>query len=84
MNMIDKAAVTVLAAYYTMKAKVQKLMSDEDGMETVQAIILIVVAVAIAAVLLTLILGKDHDGNGGLIADIFKDIKDKLGLSGTN
>ncbi|MCQ2408761.1 MAG: hypothetical protein MJ065_09595 [Oscillospiraceae bacterium] len=77
MNMIDKAAVTVLAAYYTMKAKVQKLMSDEDGMETVQAVILIVVAVAVALVLLE-ILTKGGDSDHGLIGDLVEKIKEKL------
>lgn len=77
MNMIDKAAVTVLAAYYSMKAKVQKLMSDEDGMETVQAVILIVVAVAVALVLLE-VLTKNGDSGHGLIGDLVEKVKEKL------
>ena len=46
--MFDKFAVSCLTGYYKAKAKFKKLTSGEDGMETLETIIIIAIAVIVA------------------------------------
>lgn len=71
--MLDKMALAVFSAYYKMKAKVMNMKDEEDGMETVEAVILIAVAVIVAGIVVNQLTQKDW-GSGeetGLIGYIF-------------
>lgn len=65
----------MMKAYLTVMNKIAAIKDNEDGMETVQAIILVVVGLVIVAVLITII-GKDEDHG------LFKVVKEKLGELG--
>ncbi|WP_295219023.1 hypothetical protein [Ruminococcus sp.] len=67
----------MMKAYLTVMNKIASLKDNEDGMETVQAIILVVVGLVIVVALITII-GKDE--NSGL----FSVIKQKLSDIGIN
>ncbi|HAM68800.1 MAG TPA: hypothetical protein DCP68_04210 [Ruminococcus sp.] len=84
--MFDKMAIAVFSAYFQLKAKardrIERLKEEEDGMETIEAIILIAIAVIIAGVLVNALTQKDW-GDGeehGLVGYIFKKIVDSLGF----
>lgn len=80
--MLDKMALAVFSAYYKMKAKVMNMKDEEDGMETVEAVILIAIAVIIAGIVVNMLTKKDW-GSGeetGLIGYIFWKIKNMLGF----
>lgn len=74
--MFDKMALAVFGAYYKAKAKLVSLSKEEDGMETIETVILIAIAVIIAGVLLNFLTGED--GKGGIISQIFKKITDAV------
>lgn len=59
--------------YISAKIKVEDFMKKEDGMETLETIILVVVAVAVAALIISALQGEN-----GLIPKLFKMIQDKL------
>lgn len=63
----------MMKAYLTVMNKIASLKDNEDGMETVQAIILVVVGLVIVAALITII-GKDSDS--GLFAVVKKKLKE--------
>ena len=46
--MFDKFAISCFSTYYKAKAKFEKLCKAEDGMETLETIILIAIAVIVA------------------------------------
>ncbi|MCQ2417721.1 MAG: hypothetical protein MJ071_07915 [Oscillospiraceae bacterium] len=71
--MFDKMAISVLTAFYAMKAKYDKYTKNESGMETIETVILIAIAVVIAGVVMNLLI-KGGDGQKGLIQWIFEDV----------
>lgn len=77
--MLDKMTLAVFVAYWKVRNKVDELKNNEDGMETIEAVILVAIAVIIALALVTL-LTKDNPtfGSGGLIGYIFTKVKDKI------
>lgn len=77
--MMDKMALAVFTAYWKIKTKIDELKNDESGMETIEAVILVAIAVIIALALVTL-LTKDNPtfGSGGLIGYIFTQVKEKI------
>lgn len=74
--MINKISYSVLKAYYNAKAKVEKLKNEEAGMETIEAVILIAIAVVVAALVLNFLTGSD--GNGGIVKQLFDKIGGKI------
>ena len=77
--MFDKMAVSMLTAYYKAKAKFMSLTSEEDGMETIEAVILIAIAVIIAGVLVEFLTKGQFEGvEGGLVGYIFHQIGEKI------
>lgn len=78
--MLDKMAIAVFSAYFRVKAKFESLKDEEDGMETIEAVILIAIAVIIAGFLVNFLTKKDW-GDGqehGLIGYIFNMLVEKL------
>lgn len=78
--MIDKISAFFYMMYLKADLAVKKMKSEEDGMETVQAIVLVAIAVVIAGFIVEILTkGKFGDGEkNGLIGYIFKEIGDKI------
>ena len=75
--MLEKITAMFCMAYLTVKCKYEELKEEhEDGMATIEAVILIAVAVILALVVVN-ILTKGDDGKG-LIGHMFEKIKDKF------
>lgn len=74
--MLDKMAFAVYSSYLKAKAKIMKLGQEEDGMETLETVILIAIAVVVAGIIVN-VLTKGEDGTG-LIGKIFKTISEKI------
>ena len=75
MEMIDKFAISCMTTYYKAKAKLDKLCKAEDGMETLETIILIAIAVIVAGFIVNFLTkGKFEGTDGGVIGFMFKKI----------
>ena len=75
--MFDKFAVSCFTTYYKAKAKIEKLGKSEDGMETLETIILIGIAVILAGFIINFLTkGKfgDSGNEQGLIGYMFEKI----------
>lgn len=79
--MFDKFAVSCFTTYYkakaSAKAKIEKLTSGEDGMETLETIIIVAIAVVVAGFIINFLTkGKfgDSNSNQGLIGYMFEKI----------
>ena len=70
--MIKKMENAVIRAFLKAKLELMKLQNEEDGMETLEVIILVAVAVVIAGAIIGLIGSKDGDG---LIHELFEKMK---------
>lgn len=81
--MYEKVTFAMYKGYSKAKTKFLKILEEEHGMETLETIILIVVAVIIAGILINFLTkeGFTNASTGeecGLIEYIFSIIKDKL------
>lgn len=82
--MFDKAGIAVCRTYLRAKAKFEKMLKAEDGMETMEAIIMIVVAVILVGFIVNFLTksGFDDPANPGkkvgLVQYIFGNISVKL------
>ncbi|MBQ9907027.1 MAG: hypothetical protein IJM46_09680 [Oscillospiraceae bacterium] len=74
--MIDKFAVSCISTCYKVKAKLDKLCKAEDGMETVESVMLIAIAVIIAGFIINFLTKGNFGGssNQGLIGYMFEEI----------
>ena len=71
--MVQKVENAVLRAFLKSRMELLKLQQEEDGMETLEVVILAAVAVAVAALII-----KALSGDGGLIDTIFKTVTQKI------
>jgi len=81
--MFDKFAISCFSTYYKAKAKFEKLCKAEDGMETLETIILIAIAVIVAGFIINFLTKGKFGGaksDQGLIGYMFE----KIGESITN
>ena len=70
--MFDKFAVSCLTSFYKAKAKFEKMTSGEDGMETLETIIIIAIAVIVAGFIVNFLTkGKVNGSDQGLIGYMF-------------
>lgn len=83
--MFDKFAVSCFTTYYkakaSAKAKIEKLTSGEDGMETLETIIIVAIAVVVAGFIINFLTkGKfgDADSEQGLIGYMFEKIGESI------
>lgn len=74
--MFEKFGVAVCSKYLAAKAKLNKLMRNEDGMETLEAVLLIIVSVLVVGLIINLLTGGD--GEDGLITKIFTKIEESV------
>ena len=75
--MFDKFAVSCISTYSKAKAKIMKLGKGEDGMETLETVILIAIAVIVAGFIVNFLTkGKlpGSDSDQGLIGYMFSKI----------
>lgn len=72
---MDKINTFFLAKYLQLKNKADRFMEEEDGMEVLQAVILVAIALVVAAALMAIIGGKDYKTNEeSLLGKIYKQI----------
>lgn len=77
--MINKMMLAVFSAYWKVMFKLDELKNKEDGMETIEAVILVAIAVIIALAIITLLTRNNPTfGEGGLIGYIFNSVKEKI------
>lgn len=83
--MFDKFAVSCFTTYYkakaSAKAKIEKLTSGEDGMETLETIIIVAIAVVVAGFIINFLTKGQfgEEGNDqGLIGYMFDKIGDAI------
>ena len=80
--MFNKLTLSAYRGYLNLQRKVKELQEKEDGMETLETVILVAVAV-IVAILIVNVLTKDgfeKEGGGkcGLVEWIFGQFKNKM------
>lgn len=75
--MIDKISAFFYMMYLKADLAFKELESEEDGMETVQAIILVAVAVVVAGCIIN-VLTTGENGQPGLISKLFSSIQQKF------
>ena len=73
--MFDKFAVSCLTSFYKAKAKFEKMTSGEDGMETLETIIIVAIAVIVAGFIVNFLTKGTISGaksDQGLIGYMFE------------
>ena len=75
--MMEKMERALVALFVKAQLELMKLEQEEDGMETVETIILVAVAVVVAGILID-VLTKDGTSGKGLIGDVFAKIQEKI------
>lgn len=73
----------MMKAYLTVMNKIASFKNNEDGMETVQAIILIVVGLVVVAGLVAILTGGTTDGTGGILGTIKTKIEGLINNNGS-
>lgn len=73
-TMLAKIEFATYMAYWKIKRRLMEMTNEEDGMETLEAVILIGIAVIIGAIIIDKLKGPN-----GLIDSIFNQIKTQLG-----
>lgn len=76
--MMEKAFASLYRTYLTAKFRMMRFMQEEEGNDMVNTIIIVAISVIIAGILVTVLLGQNKDGKGGIIGSIFETIKEKL------
>ncbi len=77
--MLDKMAFAVYSSYLKAKAKLMKLGQEEDGMETLETVILIAIAVVVAGIIINVLTkGNINGSEKGLIGYMFDTIANKI------
>lgn len=77
--MIDKISAFFYMMYLKADLAVKKMKSEEDGMETVQAIILVAIAVVLGVFIVDILTkGKFGDSKNGLVGYVFNEIQKKI------
>ena len=77
--MFDKFAITCISTYAKAKAKVEKLCKAEDGMETIETVILIAIAVIVAGFIINFLTrGQFGDSDQGLVGYIFSRVGEAI------
>ncbi len=78
--MIDKITDFFALLYVKAQIEMNKLKNEEDGLETVETVILVGIAVILAVIIYNVLTGGDSEkGEGGLIGDLFEKIEGKIG-----
>ena len=74
--MFEKMTLATMTTYYKAKAKLAKLRSDESGMETIETVLLIAVAVVVALVILNALTGGE--GQQGIVQRFFTKLEQSI------
>ena len=77
--MFDKFAVSCMTTYSKAKAKLDQLCKAEDGMETIETVILIAIAVIVAGFIINFLTrGQFGDSDQGLVGYIFSRVGEAI------
>ena len=71
--MLDKVMFSLYRAYFNAKVKLMSLANEEDGMQMVETIVLILVAIIIAVAIFDFL-----QGDKGIIKNIFSGITERI------
>lgn len=74
--MKEKMNVAMMRNYLRIRNKIDGFMKEEDGMEVLQTVILIAIAVIVAGALITFL--GSGEGDDGIVSKLFTSIKEKL------
>ncbi len=73
---MEKMILALHKGYCKAKLRMMQLAKEEDGMETLETVILIAVAVLVAGVIVTFLVGGN--GEDGFVQELFNSIKQKI------
>ena len=77
--MFDKFAISCITTCTKAKAKLEKLCKAEDGMETIETVILIAIAVIVAGFIINFLTrGQFGNSNQGLVGYIFSRVGEAI------
>lgn len=75
---MEKMERALVALFVKAQLELMKLEQEEDGMQTVEAVILVAVAVVLAGAVINLLTGDKETGKGGIIDKIFQGLITKM------
>lgn len=75
-TMLAKIEFATYMAYWKIRRRLMEMANEEDGMETLETIIIIGIVVLLAAMIYEKLLGKD--GRNGMVGGIFNNIDEKF------
>ena len=76
--MFDKITDFFALLYVKAQIEMNKLKNEEDGLETVETVILVGVTVILAVIIYNVLTGGDENGDKGLIDSLFDAITEKI------
>ena len=75
---MKKLQNAMIQIFLRARAEMLALENQEDGLETVETVILVGVAVILAIIVYKALTGGDQEGNSGLLGSLFDAIEDKI------
>ena len=75
---MQKVQNALIQAYLKARMEMLRLENEEDGLETVETVILVAVAVVVAVCIYQALTGGTQDGSKGLVGSIFSGIETKI------
>ena len=75
---MQKVQNALVQAYLKARMEMLRLENEEDGLETVETVILVAVGVIVAVCIFNALTGGKQDGSKGLIGSIFDNVENKL------
>lgn len=75
---MQKVQNALIQAYLKARMEMLRLENEEDGLETVETVILVAVAVVVAVCIYQALTGGTQTGDDGLIGSIFDNVEDKI------
>lgn len=77
-TMLAKIEFATYMTYWKIKRRFMEMANEEDGMETLEAVILIGIAVLVAVVIYGKLVGEGADDKNSVIGNIFGKIDEKI------
>lgn len=76
--MLNRIRLAIIRSYIDAKMKMDRLCKEEDGMETLETVILIVVAVVVAGLLINILTKSFGENQQGFIGYLFSLIQEQV------
>ncbi|MBD5143036.1 MAG: DUF1345 domain-containing protein [Ruminococcus sp.] len=75
---MKKVQNALMQSFLKARLEMLRLQQEEDGAEMVETVILVGVAAIIGVIVLALLTGDNHDGEGGILGTIFEKVRGKI------